>query len=267
MSRDFTLSKYEELLDSIAEAKYPTTNVRDYWLKKPSRCIILRHDVDRDVERAMDMAETEKQRGISSTYYFRHVKDVFKPDEMKKIEKMGHEVGYHYEVMDKAKGNPKVAVEIFSNELHDFRKHVDVTTACMHGNPLASWSNRDLWQKYDYRDYDIICEPYLAIDYDKVFYVTDTGRTWADRNIRVKDVVCQSKEGIKCLYLNKIKSTDDVISMIKSNQIGTICTLIHPNRWCNGIYGWTKELLMQNIKNVGKAGIIAYNSSRTTRED
>ena len=33
------------------------------------------------------------------------IKEVFKAGIIQAIEKMGHEVGYHYEVLDKAKGN------------------------------------------------------------------------------------------------------------------------------------------------------------------
>jgi hypothetical protein len=39
-----------------------------------------------------------------------------------------------------------------------------------------------------------------------------------------------------------------------------MCLLAHPNRWCDDFGGWTKELLFQNIKNVGKAGIVWYRS-------
>ncbi len=53
-----------------------------------------------------------------------------------------------------------------------------VSTVCMHGSPLSRVSNLDLWKKYDYRGLGIIAEPYLDIDFDEVFYLTDTGRRW-----------------------------------------------------------------------------------------
>ena len=61
----------------------------------------MRHDVDRKPENALKMAEIERQFGIFGTYYFRSTKEVFKAEIMQEIEKMGHEVGYHYEVLDK----------------------------------------------------------------------------------------------------------------------------------------------------------------------
>jgi hypothetical protein len=60
------------------------------------------------------MALIEHEYGIRSTYYFRTVKEVFQPDIIRKIADHGHEIEYHYEVLDKAK------------------------TICMHGNPLTS---------------------------------------------------------------------------------------------------------------------------------
>jgi hypothetical protein len=47
------------------------------------------------------MAELEHELGIQSTYYFRFPY-TFKPDIIGKIHDLGHEVGYHYEVLSKA---------------------------------------------------------------------------------------------------------------------------------------------------------------------
>ncbi|WMW23249.1 hypothetical protein RE476_05310 [Methanolobus mangrovi] len=256
--RDFTLSKYRELIEAILLTNYDTTPIHDYLTSPMGKCIIMRHDVDRAVERNLAMARLEAEFGIRSTYYFRHVRDVFIPAAIREVAELGHEVGFHYEVMDKAKGDVRLALEIFKEELEDLRQYADVTTACMHGNPLASWSNRDMWKDHDFRDFGIIGEPYFSIDYSKVLYLTDTGRTWADRNIRVKDVLESPDNGLSVRYGKTIKSTNDVISLISKEEVDQICILAHPNRWCDRMLGWTKELVMQNVKNVGKAGIIQY---------
>ena len=64
-----------------------------------------------------------------------------------------------------------------------------VKTICMHGSPLSKWDNRDLWKKYDYRDFGIIAEPYFDLDFDEVFYLTDTGRSWNNSKASVRDKV------------------------------------------------------------------------------
>ena len=127
MNRDFTVAKYEELCSAIVQSGYAVVNVKDYLSRSlppqpREKVVILRHDVDRKPENALKMAEIERQLGISGTYYFRSTKEVFKAEIMHKIEKMGHEVGYHYEVLDKAKGNYGKAIKIFEAELKEFRK-------------------------------------------------------------------------------------------------------------------------------------------------
>jgi hypothetical protein len=272
--RDFSLKKYESILRTIKGADYPVSTVYDFLKSSPERCIILRHDVDRAVNRNLDMARLEHSYGIRSTYYFRYVEETLKPEAIAQIAKMGHEIGFHYEVMDKANGDPDEAIKIFKQELENLRiiteKITEINTVCMHGNPLKSWSNRDLWKKYDFRDFGITGEPYFSIDYNKVFYLTDTGRTWADRKIRVKDTIDRFRTGEDTGHTgagyNSISSTDDVIQLIKNQKIPQICLLVHPNRWCDDYGGWAKELLFQNVKNIGKAGIIWYRNTRVERK-
>ncbi len=69
-----------------------------------------------------------------------------------------------------------MAIEDFELNLERFRKIYPVKTICMHGSPLSKYDNKEIWEKYDYRDYGIIAEPYFDIDFDEVFYITDTGR-------------------------------------------------------------------------------------------
>ena len=60
------------------------------------------------------MTRFEHKYDIASTYYFRHTEDVFRPEIMRMIVDMGHEIGFHYKVIDKAKGNAEKAIEIFT---------------------------------------------------------------------------------------------------------------------------------------------------------
>jgi|ERR1035437_5345325 hypothetical protein len=55
----------------------------------------------------------------------------------------------------------------------------------MHGSPLSKYDSKDLWKKYNYRDYKIIGEPYFDVDFNKVFYLTDTGRRWDGEKVSV----------------------------------------------------------------------------------
>jgi hypothetical protein len=100
---DFTLSKYEELCLALLDSGYTALTVYSYLTGKQrnNKLVVLRHDIDRKPENAFRMAELEQGLGIQSTYYFRFPY-TFKPDIIGKIHDLGHEVGYHYEVLSKA---------------------------------------------------------------------------------------------------------------------------------------------------------------------
>lgn len=250
VERDFTFKKYQKLCDTITQSGCTALRVKDYLTQGGDNFIIFRHDVDRKPLNALKMAVMESEHGIHATYYFRNTREVFIPDIIKEIASLGHEIGYHYEALDKAKGNTEKAIRIFQQELEELRKIADITTICMHGDPLAPWSNRDLWKEHNFTDFGIIGEPYLSIDYNEVLYLSDTGRTWAAK-YSVKDVV--SSNGSR-----KFKTTGDIISAIKARSVSKACLVVHPNRWNDDPGAWFMELIGQNIKNVGKAGIIFY---------
>jgi len=244
MSLDFTLNKYKELCEVISQNYTPIT-VEEYLGERPEgHIVILRHDVDRRPETALRMAEVEKEFGIRSTYYFRMRNGVFVPDIIRKIADLGHEIGYHYETLDKAKGDFAKAIEIFQRELEDFRRIYDVKTICMHGNPLTPWVNRDIWSEYDFTEFGIIGEPYISIDYSKVYYFTDTGRKW-NSSFSVKDAV-GSQNSVK------VKSTDELIVLLENKKFERLCILTHPNRWSDSFTEWIAEFVWQNTKNIVK---------------
>jgi hypothetical protein len=101
---DFTLEKYKDLCLALLDSGYTPLAVYSYLTGKQrnnKKLIVLRHDIDRKPENALRMAELEHELGIQSTYYFR-VPYTFKPEIIGKIHDLGHEIGYHYEVLSKA---------------------------------------------------------------------------------------------------------------------------------------------------------------------
>jgi hypothetical protein len=73
----------------------------------------------------------------------------------------------------------------------------------------------------------------------------------------VKDVVV----GATANQLNGIKNTDNLIEMIKECCVEQMCILAHPERWSDSFGAWLKELVWQNVKNVGKAILVKRSSS------
>lgn len=253
MNFDFTLNKYNELCEVISKSGYIPLTVKKH-LSKPEveKFIIIRHDVDNITDSVLKMARIENVKGLISTYYFRS--NVFSHlDILKEIENLGHEVGYHYEVVDKAKGDYQKAIDIFKNELCEFRKVVDIKTICMHGNSLTSYNNRDLWKHYDFKEFGVIGEAYISIDFQNVSYYSDTGRRWDGMKYRVKDIVNETNS--KSI---DFKQTDDLIELIHKGNVDKLYILVHPARWNDFSYSWIEEYILQNIKNRGKSLIKYY---------
>lgn len=253
MKLDFTFAKFRELCGALSSSGYELLTVRDYLQgNEQKRFVILRHDIDVKPERGLKMAEIEKEHGIRSTYYIRMTEEVFKPIIIRRIAEMGHEIGYHYETLDKAKGDKNRAIEIFKKELTKLREVCYVDTICAHGNSLTSWDNRNLWNEYNFEDYGIIGEAYRSINFENILYLSDTGRTWGTK-YKVKDVVFKSYIDV----LSELRTTKDVIKLLKQKKISKIYLLSHP--WWNDDIGiWLKEFAWQKVKNVGKTGLIWY---------
>lgn len=243
--RDFTLVIYKKLLQSAINAGYKLTSYEDYIINghQYQKVFILRHDVDDLPNNSVDTAIIENSLGAKGSYYFRVVKQSLHPDCIEQIKNLNHEIGYHYEDMALNNGDYEKSYLHFTEKLKLFRNYYPVKTICMHGSPLSKWDNRLLWQKYNYKDLGIIGEPYFDIDFTKVLYITDTGRQWNNTTSSVRDKV-------KSNYQFSFKSTHDIIQSFNENKLPPVIMLnIHPQRWTDNIMLWTKELILQNIKN------------------
>ncbi len=243
--RDFTHKIYKKFLTSLVENSYSTLRVEDYFLndfdvKKPF--IIIRHDVDRNPLRSLSMARLEAQMGIKATYYFRTIPSTLKPDIIQEIASLGHEIGYHYESLAEKKGNFEEAIVDFDRNLTILREFYPVKNIAMHGRPTSKYDSRDLWNRYDYKKYNILSEPYFDFDFNTILYITDAGRAWGDESVNLRDRV-NSKLNIK------ISNTEDIIYHIKSTKDIDMMVNIHPEHWSEDNLEWYRIVLMRKIKN------------------
>lgn len=242
---DFTLDKYKELCLTLLESGYDPLSVYAYLSskKKNDKQVIMRHDVDRKPMNALKMAELEAELGIQSTYYFRYPY-TFIPEIIKKIHDIGHEVGYHYEVLAKTRGNFENAFKLFTSELQEFRKICAVQTICMHGSPLSRYDNRDLWKTNDFKSLGILGEAYLSFDKD-VGYYTDTGRSWNSKS-NMRDFMPGKKEE------STAETTDSLIELIRTIKMGNLYVVTHPERWALDNIDWCVNFSKDIFFNFGK---------------
>lgn len=240
---DFTVKKYRELLDALISAGYDFQAFRDFLKKPLDKVLILRHDVDKKPGNSLRFAEIEHEKGLKASYYFRVVPESLQVDKLMAIKALGHEIGYHYEDMDPAKGDHEKAIKSFEENLAKLRKLAPIDTICMHGSPLSKYDNKDLWKHYDYQEYGIIGEPYFDLDYSKVLYITDTGRKWNNRDASIRDKVDSPFE-------IDVKSTEHFIELIKAGEIPDQMMInTHPQRWNDEVVPWVVELVSQTVKN------------------
>lgn len=241
---DFTVKKYIQLLDTLISESYDFQTFGDFLLSPKKRSIILRHDVDLLPKNTLKFAKIQAERSIRGVYYFRAVPESWDVSIIKEIHSLGHEIGYHYENLTTCKGDMIKAIEDFDINLRALRKLAPVSTICMHGSPMSKYDSKDLWSTYDYKSFAILGEPYFDVDYSKVFYLTDTGRRWDGGKVSVRDKVNSS-------YDISFHSTDEIIEFSKKLPDQIMFTF-HPQRWHDNLFLWSKELILQNIKNIIK---------------
>jgi hypothetical protein len=299
--RDFTINAYSNLLIALQQQGYDFLCFKDFQTESGNhKNIVLRHDVDARKVNSLLFARIEHSMGIRGTYYFRIVPQSFDEKIIKEIYSLGHEIGYHYEdfafIAERQKTKLKrqkwdskedyekylaeIAILNFEENLMKFRKIAPVKTICMHGSPMSSWDNRLLWKYYDYHDFGIVSEPYFDVEFNRVLYLTDTGRRWDGASYNIRDNVSSvrkrgadskmnvlhrssirflEKQGnteLDTLFqksIPQIHSTFDIIEAVNENRLpDKIMMTFHPQRWTNSTFPWFKELVWQNVKNSGK---------------
>jgi hypothetical protein len=144
----------------------------------------------------------------------------------------------------------ELAIKDFEKNLNKLRKIVPIKNICMHGSPLSKWDSRDLWGKYNYRDYGIISEPYFDIDFSQVQYITDAGRSWNNAAINLRDKVNSPFE-------NNFKHTNNIIKAAENGQLSEqIMFNIHPEHWAANSPEWLKIWAVRKVKNAVKKVVL-----------
>lgn len=274
MNFDFSYKKYNKIVDVISESEYEVITIRDYirLTELPQKFIIIRHDVDLDPYQQVNFAELEANYGIKTSYYFRYIEKVYKEEIINRIFSLGHEVGYHYEVNTKAKGDSVKAIKIFQNELSHFQKNWNCLTVCPHGGSFvdnvdgyalkdiiklipkllskssvfSNWTNFDIWSKCSFKDFKILGDAYKSIDFTDILYLSDTGRSWDNRYKRLDKVNSNINPNFD------IRKSDEIIDVIKKGSVDKIYLLVHFEQWKDNFKDWLFWYTAQIIRRNGK---------------
>lgn len=241
---DFTLTTYQTLLTTLQSSGYTIYTFENYLkIGEPAKkFVILRHDVDEYPEIALKMAEVEHTLGIRATYYFRIIERSNNPEIIKKIVTLGHEVGYHYEDVSFANGDIELSKKTFLRNLEYFRSFYPVKTVCMHGSSASKYDNKIIWEYVKLENYGLIGEPYLTTDFNKVFYISDTGRAWDREKYRARDII------INKILLN-FHTTKHIIKSILKNEFPNQSMILAHSLWTNNFFLWLWILIRSVLLN------------------
>jgi len=220
--------------------------MEEWFTNKVKRGVIIRHDVDRRAYNSLKKAVLENSLSIKSTYYFRIKKCSFKPDIINKISDLGHEIGYHYEELSTTGNNPEKAIEQFERNLSIFRKTSNIRTIAMHGKPTSNADNRNLFVDKDISKMNLLGDAYLSIDYTDKYYFSDTGRSWANKT------KTNYRDYVNSLPIENIKSSDELIRFVKTENPSLIFLMTHPERWNDNPINYAIYFLRDSITRTGK---------------
>jgi len=226
--------------------------------KKNKPFLILKHDVETNPLKALRLAEIESKYYHHGSYYVQvyllnNEKNI---RTLKKIQKLGHEVSYHHDVMDSNKGDLVKAKDEFHKNVSLFEEHgFQIKTVCQHGNPVIErdgyTSNRDFFRNSEIQEFfSEISE--IMVDYKSRInadykYISDAGYGWkVIYDPENNDVINNSDKDIS------LHDLDNVLKFIK--QHGSVIISTHPHRWnSNLIKARAKDGIFKLIKATAKA--------------
>ncbi len=248
--RDFTLRTYQSLLVAFQQAGYQFQTFEELMTCPiEGKSVVMRHDVDELAWNALKMAQLECELGVRATYFFRIVKQSNVPEVIEQIVGLGHEVGYHYEDLALAEGDETEAIKTFGEHLNYFRKFYPVRSVCMHGSSTSEYDNRLLWKNHSLSDYGLVGEPYLSVDFDKVFYLTDTGYAWDGGKFATRDIV-ESGFGLR------FHKTSQIVECIKNGNFPKKALILAHTLWTDSLMQWDwlhiREFFRNNLKLLAK---------------
>jgi len=219
--------------------------------------LVLKHDVETDPSKALELARIENKFNHKGSYYvqgylLKNKKNILI---LKEIQKLGHEVSYHHDVMDSNKGDFNEAKKEFEDYVKMFRDNEFVIkTVCQHGNPVVErngyHSNRDFFRNLNIRKYFEDITEIMVNFKDKTKtdykYISDAGYGWkVIYDPESNDIIDSSSKDIA------LNDLEGVLKYIQNNE--SIILSTHPHRWNRSfLRAKAKNILFVSIKRIAK---------------
>ena len=204
-------------------------------LEKGTRFVVLKHDVETFVPNAYKLAKIEHKYGIKGSYYVQAY--LMNDDEnvrlLQEMQSWGHEISYHYDVLDAHAGDYEAAEKDFVEKSNVFANAgFKYGTICQHGNPVKNrvgyTSNRDFFRHKEIRSrYPQWVD--MVVDYSKYAvsaykYISDASYRW---NIITEPETNDLHPEVKNM---RIGGFDKLFTLIEGSKESFIVST-HPHRW------------------------------------
>lgn len=229
--------------------------------------IAIKHDVETNLERALMIARIEAGHRIRATFFVQSY--LLKGNEkyLREIADLGHEVTYHYDVLDSNNGDFDLAVREFTRTVAEFeRLGFLVSSVCPHGNPMMSrngWnSNKDFFRNEAVAKrfpgiFDLVVQGKERIKRD-YSYISDAGYGFKI----ITDIVGNDQVPSRDVSLSSI---DELIHRVISGSAMVIST--HPHRWFESaaaaLFARIRFLVIRKVAAIaGRSGILRRLMSR-----
>lgn len=217
--------------------------------------LVLKHDIENTVSKAYKLAEIEHKYGHRGTYYA-HAYLLDDPQNVEllwKMQAMGHEISYHYDVMDSNHGDIDGAIKEFeANRQRFITLGFPIVTVCQHGNPVIERigynSNRDFFRSSRVQTlYPQIAD--IMVDYKEKYHTDYTYFSDAGRKFKLifdpinNDIINSDDKNIPY---------EDLDSLLESLPSKAIIST-HPHRWTDSATSYiVKEKVFKIIKYTAK---------------
>lgn len=183
---EFTLDRFRSILDRIRSAGY---TFRAYDDDIGVGDVILRHDVDLSLERAVEMARIERDLDISATYFFLLGTPLYNPFEgqarkrVREIARMDHDVGLHFSTHQHwPESRPSDQAELadrVNEELAAFETIVPEAVSIVSFHAPPHWTLARTFEGFD--------STYEPRFFNEIDYIADSGQRWRDEGVTIPD--------------------------------------------------------------------------------
>lgn len=175
---EFTIKAYLELLKILKKEGYNFCLYNESG--KFGKSVIIRHDVDISIEKALEMAIIENKMGVKSTYFIllsTNFYNIFSKQSFKKLQEiilLGHEIGLHFDEkrydiknIDEMKRYIKIESSILGKLLN-----INVKVVSMH-RPSSFVLENDI-------NFNNIINTYSSKYFKEMKYISDSRMNWRE---------------------------------------------------------------------------------------